>query len=141
MSDFGDFVINRRINLGYTLRAFCKKYDYDAGNFSKMERGLLLPPIKEKLEKLADALELISGSTKSCIGNPLLEKRFELIELAEKERQPLLVEISELQAQLAQTNEKLEKLTGFCNKILSGDRHIAEMAQFLKELTVKSEGK
>lgn len=49
--------------MGYTLRKFCLKYNYDPGNLSKMERGFLAPPKDNKtLEKYADILGLEEGS-------------------------------------------------------------------------------
>jgi len=48
-----------RKKTGMTLRRFCLKYGLDAGNYSKIERGLAAPPkSREKLETLAAFLEL-----------------------------------------------------------------------------------
>ena len=56
---FGDFLKQRRIALGQTLRAFCASHGFDAGNFSKMERGVLAPPHgDERLVNYAEALGL-----------------------------------------------------------------------------------
>jgi transcriptional regulator with XRE-family HTH domain len=41
---FADFLKQRRIASGQTLRAFCAAHGFDVGNFSKMERGILAPP-------------------------------------------------------------------------------------------------
>lgn len=60
---FGDYFKNKRIEKGYTLREFCKKFGLDPGNMSKIERGLLpAPASKEKLEELASYLGLKKGS-------------------------------------------------------------------------------
>lgn len=57
--NFGEFVKVRRISQNYTLRAFCKKFKHDAGNWSKMERGIIPPPQKpEVLKQYAEALEI-----------------------------------------------------------------------------------
>jgi transcriptional regulator with XRE-family HTH domain len=49
--------------LGYTLRRFCEEYGLDAGNLSRMERGVLPPPQKrEKLEEYAKFLKIKEGS-------------------------------------------------------------------------------
>lgn len=60
---FGEFFKERRIEKGYTLREFCRKFGLDAGNISKLERGMLPPPESpEKLEEYARALDLIKGT-------------------------------------------------------------------------------
>ncbi|HXF49225.1 MAG TPA: helix-turn-helix transcriptional regulator [Verrucomicrobiae bacterium] len=60
---FGEYVKKKRIKLGLTLREFCRKNDYDAGNISKIERGLMPPPQgKELREKYAKALGLKKGT-------------------------------------------------------------------------------
>lgn len=59
---FGSFFQMKRIEKGYTLREFCKTFKLDPGNISKMERGLLNPPSKERLEKLVEYLEIEKGS-------------------------------------------------------------------------------
>lgn len=60
---FGDFFKEKRIEKGFTLRMFCKKFGFDPGNVSKMERGLLNPPAsREKLEKYASYLGIEKGS-------------------------------------------------------------------------------
>ena len=60
---FGAFVKRKRIGNGVTLRQFCRQHGYDAGNMSKIERGLLPPPRKrEELERHAKALGLQRGS-------------------------------------------------------------------------------
>jgi transcriptional regulator with XRE-family HTH domain len=56
---FSEFLKDRRIALGLTLRAFCEKNGFDAGNFSRMERGVLAPPHgDERLGAYAEALGL-----------------------------------------------------------------------------------
>ncbi|HVT88611.1 MAG TPA: helix-turn-helix transcriptional regulator [Tepidisphaeraceae bacterium] len=56
---FGEFVKDRRIKFGLTLRAFCERNGYDPGNHSKLERGILNPPDDEEyMGKLAKALNV-----------------------------------------------------------------------------------
>lgn len=56
---FGDFVLKRRIKLGYTLRRFCKMKGQDTANISRIENNILPPPKnQEKLEALAKAYEI-----------------------------------------------------------------------------------
>lgn len=60
---FGEFFKEKRIALGYTLRSFCKEYKLDAGNLSRMERGVLPPPQKrEKLKEYANLLKIKKGT-------------------------------------------------------------------------------
>jgi len=44
MNTFGEFVKERRLKLGLTLRAFSSLIQMDAANYSKIERGVLEPP-------------------------------------------------------------------------------------------------
>lgn len=55
---FHEYLKYRRTQLGKTLRVFCKENKIDPGNWSNMERGLLLPPSEKYLEKYAKALQL-----------------------------------------------------------------------------------
>ena len=60
---FGALVKQYRQNLGLTLREFCLRNSFDAGNFSRLERGMYPPPeSREKLEHYAQALGLIPGT-------------------------------------------------------------------------------
>ncbi len=60
---FGEFLKQRRIAQGRTLRAFCQEQGFDHGNYSRMERGVLAPPQKEeKLAEYAEALGIARGS-------------------------------------------------------------------------------
>lgn len=54
---FGEFIKDKRLKLGLSLRAFCERNGYDPGNHSKLERGVLNPPDDDDLmTKLAKAL-------------------------------------------------------------------------------------
>ena len=56
---FGEFIKERRIKKGISLREFCKRLEIDASNWSKVERGLLAPPQdQEKLKKIAQVLDI-----------------------------------------------------------------------------------
>lgn len=60
---FAELLKMRRQTLGLTLRDFCLKHGFDAGNYSRLERGRFPPPQKEELlEKYAIALGLSRGS-------------------------------------------------------------------------------
>lgn len=61
--NFGDFFSARRKALGKTLREFCRENSFDAGNMSKLERGVMLPPQgKGKRLQYAKALGIEEGS-------------------------------------------------------------------------------
>lgn len=60
---FGLYFRELRARLNVPLRQFCSDHGYDAGNISKLERGVLLPPSAEvKLRGYARALGLKKGS-------------------------------------------------------------------------------
>ncbi len=60
---FGDFFKKKRIELGLTLREFCRVNGFDPGNISKIERGLLPPPqTNEKRLEYAKALGIEEGT-------------------------------------------------------------------------------
>lgn len=42
-TEYGNYITNKRIALGYSLRKFCLEFKYDCGNFSRMERGVFKP--------------------------------------------------------------------------------------------------
>ena len=61
---FGEFIKERRINKGISLREFCKRTEIDASNWSKVERGLLPPPQdEERLKTIAQVLGIKVNST------------------------------------------------------------------------------
>lgn len=60
---FGEFFKQKRMGVGFTLRQFCQQNGFDAGNISKLERGVFAAPqSEEKLEEYAKALKLKRGS-------------------------------------------------------------------------------
>ncbi|MBD3374282.1 helix-turn-helix domain-containing protein [candidate division KSB1 bacterium] len=60
---FGDYFKTLRMKTGLTLRQFALGNNFDPGNISKIERGILSPPqSREKLETYAAALNLKEGS-------------------------------------------------------------------------------
>ena len=63
MIHFGDFVKDLRRKKLLTLREFCRKTQIDAGNWSKIERGILPPPkSKAVLDEIARGLDLVPFS-------------------------------------------------------------------------------
>jgi len=62
-TNFGEFFSSKRRALRKTLREFCRENGFDAGNISKLERGILPPPqSKEKRLQYAKALGIKEGS-------------------------------------------------------------------------------
>jgi transcriptional regulator with XRE-family HTH domain len=60
---FGELFKNKRLGLGKTLRQFCLENGLDPGNISKLERGILSPPISgEKLTQYAKCLGIQEGT-------------------------------------------------------------------------------
>ena len=61
---FGEFFKVKREERGLSIRQFCAKHDYDSGNISKLERGVLPPPQSpKKLEEYAKALGVKRNSS------------------------------------------------------------------------------
>ncbi len=94
---FGRFFKDSRIELGLTLRGFCRKYGFDPGNISRLERGRASASKKQStLDWYAWCLELegvkkeefmiLAAVSAGMIPEPLTDK-----ELAAK--LPLLLEI------------------------------------------------
>lgn len=48
---FGEFMKELRLKKDFGLREFCKKFDLDPSNWSKLERGILTPPSDNDLLK------------------------------------------------------------------------------------------
>ena len=69
-NSWGEFFKQQRLARGLTLpdrqaglRQFCRRYGFDPGNLSKLERGLLPPPRdKDRLTRYARALGLKENS-------------------------------------------------------------------------------
>lgn len=60
---FGEFIMTRRKAKHITLRAFSESLGYDPANYSRMERGLLMPSTNpDKLLALSRELGIPQGS-------------------------------------------------------------------------------
>jgi len=60
---FGEFFKQKRVARGFTLREFCRINEFDPGNISKIERGLLRPPQShEKRLEYAKSLGIEEGT-------------------------------------------------------------------------------
>ncbi len=61
--EFGKFFKSKRMEAGLTLREFCRNHGLNAGNISKLERGLLPPPQSDEIRrKYAAALGITEGT-------------------------------------------------------------------------------
>jgi transcriptional regulator with XRE-family HTH domain len=62
-SSFANFIREKRIAAGLTLRQFCRLSGFDSSNWSKIERGLKLPPqSKNVLDEIASVLKIKEDS-------------------------------------------------------------------------------
>jgi transcriptional regulator with XRE-family HTH domain len=63
MANFAQFFHQKRRATGLSLRKFCLKHGFHAGNISKLEQGILpAPRSQEKLQRYAEALEIPTHS-------------------------------------------------------------------------------
>ena len=89
---FGSLFKKRRMALDLTLREFCLQNGLDAGNLSRLERGLMPPPQGDKLAGYAKMLGIEEGS----------DDWYEFFDLAAAERGRIPEDL--------QTEEVLDKL-------------------------------
>lgn len=62
-TSFANFIRDKRVSVGLTLREFCRLINFDASNWSKVERGLGAPPqSKNVLENIAAVLKIEKDS-------------------------------------------------------------------------------
>jgi transcriptional regulator with XRE-family HTH domain len=62
-TSFANFIHDKRIAAGLTLREFCRLAGIDASNWSKIERGLSTPPQSVKiLNEIASSLKIKEAS-------------------------------------------------------------------------------
>jgi transcriptional regulator with XRE-family HTH domain len=62
-ANFGSFFMAKRKALKKNLREFCRENGFDAGNLSKIERGIATPPQgKEKRLQYASAIGIKEGT-------------------------------------------------------------------------------
>lgn len=59
---FGELLKKHRTASGSTLREFCRINGLDAGNYSRVERGLFAPPGEATIRRYANALGIEIGS-------------------------------------------------------------------------------
>lgn len=61
MATFGDFVREKRLAKGINLRALAKEIDIVPAYMSDIEKNHRYPPVKEKIFKIAEVLQLTEG--------------------------------------------------------------------------------
>lgn len=59
---FGTYFAQLRRERSITLRGFCRDHGFEPGNLSKIERGRLQAPTKDRLSEYTAALGLDEGS-------------------------------------------------------------------------------
>ena len=89
MKNFCETLKERRLKLRLTLREFCRIADEDPANFSRIERGIKVPPCDEVLERYGKALqfsgkELMDFITLGALTRKNLPKHLSEKELAGK---------------------------------------------------------
>lgn len=108
--DFGEKIKNLRMERGYSLRSFSEKNGFDAGNLSKVERGVLPPPTD--ITKYLEAFEIKEGSAEAAELKNFASKSLaatEFVNVSDEVAQKLPQFFRTLDnSQL--TKEKLEKL-------------------------------
>lgn len=112
---FGEYVRELRIRRKLTLRAFCRKLKIDPGNWSKIERGLLVPPkSRVVLAEIAKVLNLKEDS----------EEWYTLFDLAA---------ISHIPREIVEKDDILDKLPVFF-RTLRGEKPTEEELKTLIKL-------
>ena len=111
---FGELFKKLRLQLGMTLRQFCEENDFDPGNISKLERGLLPAPQSEKkLRSYTKALSIRPGDDEYIEFFDLAAVSNKNFKVKNIENQDLLNKLPVLFRTLDKkglTEEKLEKI-------------------------------
>lgn len=93
---FGPHLRDLRVSKDMTLREFCERAGVDAGNYSRIERGLFAPPSAETIRKYAEALDVAIGS----------DEHTEMLDLAAVDR-------GQLPSDLLRDEQVVEELPAF----------------------------
>ena len=118
-SKFGAYLRELRLQAGYGLREFCVRFEFDPAFISKLERGRVKVPGREKLEEIAQALELVESSS----------ERVEFMTLAD-------IEAERIPKEILEDEEALELLPAvfrtFQNEKADKD-HLRQLVELLKK--------
>ena len=82
---FHEFLRSKRMELRITLREFCRIVDEDPSNYSKIERGVKIPPCDDTLERYGKALNLNSMELADFVTLGALWRRELPVKLTEDE--------------------------------------------------------
>jgi transcriptional regulator with XRE-family HTH domain len=93
---FGQFVREKRLALGLSLRTFAREARLQPSNYCNMENGVLPPPSAPVLERIAGALRL----------EPASPEYVELVDLAAQARNEVPADI----AKIVRENEMIPAL-------------------------------
>lgn len=114
--NFGEWVKDLRIAKGLTLREFCAEAGVDPSNWSKVERGLNLPPGDEKtLKELADLLGLTKETRRNFFDQAALAR-------------------SELPHDIASDERVLAALPAFFRAVRGGEFDEAKLREFVADV-------
>lgn len=72
---FYEILKEKRTEKRMTLREFCRRAGEDPANFSRIERGLKVPPCDEVLERYGKVLELTGESLREFVAQGALSRR------------------------------------------------------------------
>ena len=72
---FYEILKEKRVALGLSLREFCKIADEDPSNYSRIERGIRVPPCNDVLERYGKALKLSGKELQNFISTGSLFRR------------------------------------------------------------------
>lgn len=93
---FGEFVREKRLALGFSMRAFARQVGLQPSNFCNMENGVLPPPAAEGVDRIASALRL----------EPATPEYLKLLDLAAEARQEAPADI----VKMVRSNELIPAL-------------------------------
>jgi transcriptional regulator with XRE-family HTH domain len=113
---FSEYLKTKRMKINESLRAFCLENNLDAGNISKLERGVMAPP--KDISKIANALGFKLGDAEYAEMEDIAEKtraveHFSRVSEDVAERLPQFFRTVD-NANL--TEEKLNQMIGFLLK-------------------------
>ena len=83
---FGDFIREKRLALGLSMRSFAREVGMQPSNYCNVENGVLPPPSAEGVERIAVALRL----------EPASSERVRLLDLAAEARREVPADIAKI---------------------------------------------
>ena len=83
---FGEFIREKRLALGVSMRSFAREVGTQPSNYCNMENGVLTPPSADGVERIAAALQL----------EPATTEYVRLLDLAAEARQEVPADIAKM---------------------------------------------